>query len=175
MSILFVLDPGANAPAVAVFRDGVLLGAERAKVHRSWARLDPGARVVRVAEACWDLLAAWTPDEVAYEHPKVYPGSRGKADPADLILLALQAGAFLSKYPRAQITKYFPSEWIGGVPKSKTGDPRESARGKRIWGRLTPAEQGVLELSHDAFDACGIGLHHLGRLAPRRVYPGCTE
>lgn len=181
---LLTFDPGAEHPAAALFRGGVLLSAERVKLDPDWAGLPPLARAVRIAEASlrWAVGRAdcVEPRVLVCEHPQVYRASKSKGDPNDLILLATINGALAGALAMAVAKRDVglvllsptPAEWAGQLPKATTGDPWRSPRGLRIRERLTVDEAAVVQVTHDAIDAVGIGLHVLGRLAPRHVYPG---
>jgi len=115
----------------------------------------------------WDLVT---------ETPQVYaPGRRGAGPPNDLIPMALVIGGVALACP-GQVSEYHPGQWTGQLAKSRAGDPRDSPRGARIWSRLDEGEREVAAgcLQHDAWDAIGVLLHHLGRLAPRRGRKPCT-
>jgi hypothetical protein len=109
-------------------------------------------------------------EHVVLEAQRVYPASRQKGDPNDLLELMGVAGAM--RFRGALRTSYLPREWKGQMP----GDDfiRE-----RILPRLSTAELARIEpapasLLHNAHDAVGIGLFHLGRLKPHRVFQGAT-
>lgn len=133
-----------------------------------------GATALRAARGVQALVS---------EYPFVYP--RGKAlgrrrrgrdpDPNTAVLpMACVVGALAGRLDIPVVT-YLPAEWTGGTHKDTTGDPRESARGELIWAALDVDERAVLAAAatHDAFDAAGVGLHHLRRLH-HHVYPGST-
>jgi len=179
---LLAFDPGADHPACAFFRAGILQCAERVRVDEGWKDLPPVARAVRIAEAClrWGIGREAEPRVLVCEHPQVYRAKKSKGDPNDLILLATINGALAGMLALAvskrdiglQILSPTPAEWAGQLPKATTGDPWLSPRGLRIRERLSDAEALVVQPSHDALDSVGIGLHVLGRFAPRHVYPG---
>lgn len=171
---LVALDPGLLHPAIALFHGGVLIYAARVELPKTLsAKTNLGARVVSVARHCQYVVAEWFEPlgspELVFEWPQVYRAAKSKGDPNDLLPLAGICGALSGVLQATLITSYTPAEWIGQLPKGTTGDPRESPRGTRIWSRLTHAEQMTITLSHDAIDAVGLGLHHLGRLKPKRV------
>lgn len=173
MNVL-ALDPGLRNPAAAFFRAGVLVSASRVRVPSTLHALPVGERCRQVAHlvAEWALVASeGSMGELTLvtEWPRVYRAGRSKGDPADLIPLA-GVGMCLAGLLDCPVVSPTPAEWIGQLPKSLSGDPTASARGLRIWSRLSVEERGRVVLSHDAVDAVGIGLHHLGRLGVRRAY-----
>jgi hypothetical protein len=181
---LLAADPSVNSPGAALFRGGVLLTAERVKVEKSWAKLDRGERASRVASAIirWGIAYNMEPRFLVYEWPQVYVASKSKGDPNDLISLAAVGAELAGQLSIALIQRDIclvrltptPAEWIGQIPKSKTGDPWDSPRGARIKSRLTETEFRAVAPSHDAIDAAGLGLWALGRLDRIRVFEGAT-
>lgn len=170
MTALLAVDPGIRGCGVAVFRDGLLV---QAAYVRSPAR--EGNRAAECAEAA-RAVGQWRReqrmDEVAVEWPRVYATQirRGetKEDPNDLLALAGVDAALALVFAPAPVTSYCPSEWKGQMKKSVC-----HARG---WSRLVEAErrvplEGPPSLHHNVRDAVCLGLHHLGRLEPRRVIP----
>lgn len=174
MSTLLAVDPGARHPAVASFVNGVLTRAERIPLPGKFARLTPLARASAIAREIDELVVLRLFDRVVIELPQVYARGKSKGDPNDLILLAAVCGAVAARCT-GEVVTYRPREWAGNIPKATTGDPWESPRGRRIWSRLADSERAGVEKSHDAVDAAGIGLFDLGRLTPRRVFPGAVE
>lgn len=176
MISILVLDPGIRNPAIALFHDDVLVVATRVALPRAWSRLDIGERCRLVSAEIWRASATHVGlhvDLVIYEWPKVYTPGKSKGDPGDLLPLACVGGG-VAALAGAIVVTYEPSEWTGGLPKSETGPAWSSPRGIRVWSRLSETERAACEATHDAIDACGIGLHHLGRLARRRNFPGST-
>ncbi len=178
---LLAVDPGLNAPAVALFQNGLLIRAEPIKVPRALSGLDLIERCREVAK----LIHAWYCDQpgdfrpplplhLAVERPQIYRGTKSKGDPNDLPpMVGIDVG--LAVLLGCPVTSYLPRDWVGGTSKAETGDPWKSPRGYRVWDRLSEVERGaVVVATHDVVDAIGIGLHRLGRFVPRRVYPGAT-
>lgn len=110
-----------------------------------------------------------------YEWPQVYRASKSKGDPNQLIALAAVGAAIGAGLVGARVVSVLPDEWSGQVPKKTTGDPWATPRGIRVASRLSDYERACVPKVHDAIDAVGIGLHALGRYAPRRVFPGAAE
>jgi hypothetical protein len=111
-------------------------------------------------------------EQVVIEWPQIYRASKSKGDPNDLPGLA-GVGMAIAARLDVEVVSYLPRQWAGGTRKAETGDPLDSPRGRLVWRCLSPDERGRVVPSHDAIDAVGLGLHHLGRLQ-RRVYPGAT-
>lgn len=125
--------------------------------------------------------------ELVFERPQFYSAVKSKGDPNKLVgvlgVAAVLAGRFSLRNATRQFT-YLPAEWIGqlskvcptckGKAKKKCADCRGSAwetpRGRRIQSRLSIDERAVCPDQNDAIDAVGIGLKHVGRLEPVRVY-----
>lgn len=199
-SILSV-DPGLRHPAAALFRRGQLRAASRVRVPSSWHGLGVGERCRLIGGAihAWaeqeglemsamieglelelagDAAGARTVrrargvEQVVIEWPQIYRLSKSKGDPNDLPGLA-GVGMAIGGRLDVEVVSYLPKQWAGGTRKAETGDPLDSPRGRLVWRCLSHDERGRVVRSHDAIDAVGLGLHHLGRLQ-RRVYPGAT-
>lgn len=141
---LIAVDPGKHACGVAWFGSrGQLISAE----------LRPHTLVLP------DLPSGWAQ---VCEKPKVYTRERSKADPKDLIDLAIAAGRMTAN---GKCTYTEPAAWKGQVPKEihharvlKELDASEAV----LWERIS---QGIAaRLSHNVLDAIALGLHTLGRL-----------
>lgn len=171
MSIVLALDPGIRYPACALFVSGTLAAAGRVKLPGAWTKLPMAQRCLEIAKACrtWlgDKSVYDTKLDYVFEWPKVYAGKKAKGDPADLFPLTgvgmAVAGLLNDVIHELNVHSYLPREWAGNIPKSTKGNPLDSIRGQRVWGRLSDAEKAVVVLSHDALDAVGIGLKFLGR------------
>lgn len=125
--------------------------------------------------------------ELVFERPQFYSAVKSKGDPNKLVgvlgVAAVIAGRFSLRNATQQFT-YLPAEWIGqlskvcptckGKAKKKCADCRGSAwetpRGRRIASRLSIDERAACPDQNDAIDAVGIGLKHVRRLEPARVY-----
>lgn len=177
MSHLLALDPGLRNPAVALFRDNVLVHASRVKIPTATHKLPLGERIAAVAKLVRDHVERHLPtialcDAMVSEWPRTY--RRMKGDPADLFPLA-GLGMYVAGMAGLPVDAPTAPEWIGNIPKSTTGDPLQSARGQRIWSRLSEAERACVTLSHDSLDAVGLGLWKLGRLERRTNFIGATH
>lgn len=124
---------------------------------------------------------------VVFERPQFYRATKSKGDPNKLVGV-LGVGAVLAGRMSARHTSrfatYLPAEWIGQLSKvcptcggkakknctDCKGSAWETPRGRRIASRLSIEERAVCPDQNDAIDAAGLGLFHLGRLTPRRVY-----
>lgn len=95
----------------------------------------------------------------------------GGKDPNSLLALCGVDAALAVAFNVDNVFSYLPSEWKGQMTKA--------ACHHRIQSRLSDAELRVWfeaearhgSLVHNVWDAVGIGLHHRGRLKPRRVIP----
>jgi hypothetical protein len=197
LSILAV-DPGLRHPAASLFRHGRLLAASRVPVPSAWHKLDVAERCRLIGAAIQDWACENGLDmdamveayrlaqggdftraralrdnrgvvQVVFERPQIYRAGRSKGDPNDLPPL-FGVGAAISARLDVETVSYTPAQWIGQMPKATTGDPLKSPRGRVVWCSLAKDERDRVDLSHDAVDAVGLGLHHLGRLHTR-IYP----
>lgn len=173
---LVSVDPGSRACGVAAFEDGFLVKASLVRTTADVSHESRAAEAAEMARAlfAWSVAAVGRDFEVAVEWPRVYATKirQGltKEDPNDLLILAGVTSAFASACGSGtKVASYAPSDWKGQMPK-------EVCRG-RISARLTAAEEFFLataasevheRLSHNIWDAVGVGLHHLRRLKPRR-------
>lgn len=145
--MLISIDPGVHLAGIAAWHGSELAHArlirEPFSLGLSLLLVDAGARVGEI--------------ELAIEIPQVY--ARGRVDPNDLIALAFSAGR-LAGMIGCPVTEYTPATWKKQVPKE--------IMVKRIQRELTDAETARVELagalSHNIFDAVGVGLYHLKRI-----------
>ncbi|MCP3060953.1 hypothetical protein LXT21_19390 [Myxococcus sp. K38C18041901] len=110
------------------------------------------------------------PHQLIIELPRVYSAAHQKGDQNDLIQLAGVVGMLGGLLPSvASRRSVYPRDWKGTLDAD--------AFIERIKQRLDATEHLRVELPatsslhHNVWDAIGIGLHALGRLAPRRVFP----
>ena len=170
---LLAVDPGARGCGVALFRGGALAACayvrNPAEVTADVGRAaSAGAMALAVQRWAVGLV-----DDLAVEWPRVYATAirRGasRGDPNDLLPLAGVDAALAALLASARCSSYAPFEWKGQMSKD--------AMAERIMSRLAEGEFALLEAAcdnagakaHNIVDAVGIGLHHLGRLAPRRA------
>jgi hypothetical protein len=168
---LLAVDPSITSAGAALFFDGVLASAEEiAGAHGANIPIRAAYMAVEIDEWCSVAI-----DTLVIE----WPGRSWRGDARDLYGLCAVAGALVARYPDAAVYTYEPGEWSGGTTKIKTRkDTAKSVRARRIRSRLSPGELEVWETiarSDDAIDAIGLGLHHLGRLTPRKIYPGAVS
>lgn len=102
------------------------------------------------------------------EMPRIYPAARQTGNQNDLVNLAGTVAAVSTLLVETR-TLVYPRDWKG------TLDPDSMI--ERIQKRLSPEETARVELPsaaslhHNVWDAVGIGLHAVGRLEPRKVFP----
>ena len=177
---------------------GHLYAADSIKLAKPADNEDPAHRwfMACLAIEGWLATKIRGSDEVTalvFERPQFYSAVKSKGDPNKLVgvlgVAAMLAGRLSMQNLRAMpsrgmIASYLPAEWIGqlskvcptckGKAKKKCKDCHGSAwetpRGRRIASRLSIAERAKCPDQNDAIDAVGIGLKHLGRLEPVRVY-----
>lgn len=174
---LLSIDPSIRSAGVALFVAGRLVWARRVR-SPSKPSEDVASRCLTMARAIADHVRD-PPDELVTEWPKVYRGQKSKGDPADLFGLAGVGIGVAALLRPARVFSYTAGEWSRGIDKETKGDCRESPRARRIRSRLEGAEVTVWQTlrpsDHDAIDSIGLGLAHLGRLEPRRVFAGAVE
>lgn len=155
-----MVDPGLRGSGCAAFNGSELVLA--AYVKNPVAKGDDAHAIWKMVREilCWssDVLGEEA-DEIVCERMQVYGPEHSKGDPNDLITLSLIAGALRPTW------LYLPRTWKGQLPKDTMG--------ARIISRLTADEKTRIvdagAKTHNAIDAVGIGLYHVGRLSPRRV------
>lgn len=110
------------------------------------------------------------PFQLVIELPRVYAAAHQKGDQNDLIQLAGTVGMLGGFLPGVSSRRsIYPRDWKGSLDAD--------AFIERIKQRLDAAEHLRVELpstsslQHNVWDAIGIGLHALGRLAPHHVFP----
>lgn len=149
---VIAIDPG-ECTGIALFQGNTLLQAS-ALPHRHALRYVQGL-----------ITGSPYPVKLVGERPQVYASGKSKADPNDLITLALKLGAYfgLADMLDVERVELAPADWKRQLPKHVAA--------LRIKARLTPAEcDAVRNLNvlpkttlHNAIDAIGIGLHFVGR------------
>lgn len=155
--MLCAIDPGLRHCGVALFGNDSLLRS--ATVVNSPA--------VGRGPAAWNQMALavahWVAGFLAViEVPRIYPrGDQRKGDLNDLLEVAGVVGAIAGR--AHNVIGVYPADWKGQVPKN--------VMNKRVLGLLSAAERSrITSFDHNALDAVGIGLHHLGRLNRKRVF-----
>lgn len=108
------------------------------------------------------------PERFWGECPVSYQAGAQKGDQNDLIHLAGFVYMIAGAFENSALCQYTPREWKGTIEKEQMAD--------RIIGRLDAAENAAVRqagvLTHNIWDAVGIGLHALGRLERKRVFGG---
>ena len=95
------------------------------------------------------------------ERPRIYPHGR-TPNPNDIVTLAWSAGehAGALRARGVDVRDVEPRTWKGTLDKAVCM--------RRVWSKLTPAEQAVADIYQDndhVLDAIGIGLHAIGRFS----------
>lgn len=181
MTDLLAVDPSIVSPGAALFRHGILIAAGRVRVVKTPKEMDRLMRALSVADA----IATWYTErsdgmiaqQLAFEWPQIYADGKGKGDPNELLAMVAVNAALLTamfvmgatRGCQVSATTYKPADWIGQLPKTTRGKASASPRAQRIYSRLSPVEFTHVPDQHDAIDAVGLGLHHLGRLGVRRA------
>lgn len=168
--MILALDPGIRGCGIALFSlDKRLIACDYVK--NSYHTGNDANAVLGMANA---VLGQGLRDRVkqfVFEHPRIYTVSKSKGDNNDLLPLVGIAYAVASQLQgQAGLFRVFPHEWKGTMTKDVCH--------ARTRTRLDTAELLVLDaalteagsMGHNVLDAVGIGLHHVGRLAPKRAW-----
>jgi hypothetical protein len=140
-----------------------------------WTSIDPGCTGVAYWNGVYlvaccvseDVNAVTVTGNLVIEKPQIYRAGKSRADPNDLITLAIQVGRYVERCERqlgrAQLVS--PAEWKGQVKKEIIVP--------RILGTLNEHERGIATRAsmgiargkiHNMVEAIGIGLHSCGRM-----------
>ncbi len=155
-------DPGAKVAGVALWDDNQLCEA--------W--LVRGDNWGDTAHVAFRSMCERVPTTIIHtfviEIPQVYVQRKQVGDPNDLIIVALNAGAFgtyagfCGGDDGAEVYTFRPHEWKGQVPKHIAI--------KRFQKRLSDDERRRVcitkvpkSLQHNVWDSVGLGLYHTGR------------
>lgn len=104
-------------------------------------------------------------DALAVEWQQIYRGKSVGADLLPLSGIVSALAALCCQVRPIPIARYLPHEWKGNItPEAMI--LRIKSRVSQDGAKLYPPRES---LAHNMWDAVGIGLHHLGRLQPRRV------
>jgi hypothetical protein len=154
---LLAIDPATKSVAFALFDKGLLSACGM----RSADSLELLLAELRV----WNVVEGGEIDETVIEVPVVYPTPRSKADPEDIVRLAVAAGGAATA-AGGVVTIVRPRQWKGTVPKAvhnrrvlrtlKADDPL----GYKIFEAST---RRMGKAKHNVIDAIGIGLWRLRR------------
>lgn len=172
---LLAVDPGIARPGLAVFEDGTLIIADTVKPPTDGDIVERAFSAASMIVAC--AYATTHPiRELVVEWPQAYDARKGKSKPGAnqaIIPLAGVCVGVAMLIPGARKRSFLPSQWKGQIPKRST-DGKNIVK-SRVLARLTDDERSIVpkRLSHDGYDAIGIGLHALGRWSGN-VYPGAT-
>jgi hypothetical protein len=155
--LVVAVDLGKWKCGRAIALDGVLVDCRTISIPRRRGHR-PGVMAQALTDPdslAWELKSYGS--EWVCEWPKKYPHQRAKHQNID----DLQAVGKCLRWDK----KYSPHAWKGNVAK-----PAHRARIKRA---LTPEELAVMPpmADHDAWDACGILLFHLGRVKRGGIKP----
>lgn len=177
--MILAVDPGIRGCGCAVFDGGKLVKAAYVpnlveEGNRACEAASMAAGVERWFRGLFD--PAWFKlDALALEWPHIYAKrireGKTKEDPNDLLALCGVQASIATLLEEAETYSYLPAEWKGQMKKEPCH--------QRIADRLAVPEQNVLilasdeagSLSHNIWDAVGIGLFHLGRFDKKKVIP----
>jgi hypothetical protein len=142
---------------------------------KRWTSIDPGC----TGWAWWEgqrLVACGVEEDVdavavrgdlVIEKPQIYRASKSKADPNDLITLAIQVGRYVERARHAGMTATLvtPAEWKGQVPKDVIVPRILAALNEGERAIATRVSLGIAKGKvHNMVEAIGIGLHACGRM-----------
>ncbi len=167
---LLALDPGIRGCGVALFTEGRLVACDYVK--NPVTKGDDFDAILAMGRAVLGRLQGYGPFDLIAEYPRVYLAAKSKGDNNDLLPL-VGVGAVVATFANSAVRVY-PASWKGQLPKDVCH--------ARIRSRLDAAELVILEaaakraksLAHNMIDAVGIGLHHLGRFAPKKAWETAT-
>ena len=175
------LDPGLRECGVALFDldTGELLVAgmptnpeRKARGLTAWARMAEGVAAfvssfLEPPRASSEAVAI----VVVSECPQVYTAGKSKGDPNDLIELAGVVGRVAGALGASEERSCLPREWKGTLNGDVMVERIKARLGERPHEHLRVQLPRAQDKHHNVWDAVGIGLHALGRLAPRKVFP----
>ncbi|TQF12496.1 hypothetical protein FJV41_28865 [Myxococcus llanfairpwllgwyngyllgogerychwyrndrobwllllantysiliogogogochensis] len=181
LRFLVALDPGLRECGVALFNldTGELLAAgmptnpeRQARGLAAWACM-AGAVAEFLSSFLEPLRAsgAAVSVTVASECPQVYTAGKSKGDPNDLIELAGVVGRVAGALGATSERSYLPREWKGTLDADVMVERIKARLGERPHEHLRVQLPRAQDKHHNVWDAVGIGLHFVGRLAPRKVFP----
>jgi hypothetical protein len=172
--VIVAIDPGIRGCGIAVFRDdATLLRADHIKSRQTSGNDAAACVAMALSVRFWLSSNAVLADgghTLVLEWPRIIPASRQRAekrhvDPNDLLaLVGVDCAIAMSYRDLMTLMTVYPDEWKGQTPKK--------VMNARVWERLSPDEKASVNSpsNHNTLDAVGLGLHQLGRMAPRRVY-----
>ncbi len=149
--MILAIDPGA-CTGWAIFLPGVGLHS---------------AGVCTVDDLSSPMFDTFAPRhaELVIEIPQVYRAALSKGDPNDLIKVAVQAGRWIerAKLRGWGVREVHPTTWKGQIPKEIHHARIENALLADERARASSALSLPKSKRHNALDAIGLGLFHLGR------------
>lgn len=155
--MILSIDPGLRTTGVALWQNSLLVeakllqGDKKANGSEAWRAI--GYALIPMVNALVE--------RVIVELPQVYVASRSKADPNDLIQLAAVVGTIGGMLRDVPMQTVLPRQWKGNIDKAIMVE--------RIQSKLSAKEKGVVKLpsakslSHNVWDAIGVGLWYLKR------------
>ncbi|MCP3104638.1 hypothetical protein LZ198_37820 [Myxococcus sp. K15C18031901] len=181
MRLLVALDPGLRECGVALFDldTGELLVAgmptnfeSKARGLAAWASMAT-ATAAFVSSFLEPLRAAGEAVAIVVvsECPQVYTAGKSKGDPNDLIELAGVVGRVAGALGATSERSVLPREWKGTLNGDVMVERIKSRLDERPCEHLRVQLPRAQDKQHNVWDAVGIGLHVLGRLVPRKVFP----
>nr|BDT33744.1 hypothetical protein MFMH1_34130 [Myxococcus sp. MH1] len=179
--LLVALDPGLRECGVALFDmdSGELLAAgmptnaeRKARGLPAWARMADGVSAfvssfLEPYRAAGEVISI----TLASECPQVYTAGKSKGDPNDLIELAGVVGRVAGSLKATSERSYLPREWKGTLDADVMIERIKARLAERPHEYLRVQLPRAQDKHHNVWDAIGIGLHVVGRLAPRKVFP----
>ena len=176
--VVISIDPGLRHMGIALFVDSTLVKCALLKAPgkdkgvSAWSRIAYEAKKFVLCDDSWQRMIqsqTFTSLEsglaVVSEYPQSYSAEHQKGDQNDLIELAGVVAYTLGSIEAGEKVTYLPRDWKGTVLKD--------VMCQRIVGRLGDSERELVGLAnddHNVLDAVGVGLHYLGRLAPKKVF-----
>lgn len=169
--MILSVDTGLRACGCALWDDGGQM--QRAELVRGSDASEPDAWADMAEKVAW-WAQGFPINVLVFEQPGFRRGD-GQFNQKGREALVAVGGALCGVYWTAKHVRVHPFEWQGNLrrPKNlKTPDPVIA----RVRSRLTAQEMQQVALpspglEHNVWDAVGIGLHHFGRMSPKKVYP----
>lgn len=166
MGNIVVVDPSINTAGLAVFADARLIHAETVTCRLLGRDICDRCRVMaeKIIARVDDVLSSDPPPayELIVEWPRIYAPGKQKAKPDDQIPMAGVCAAVAIKL-QLPVTSYRAAAWKGQLEKVPCA--------AMVRRNLASSELILCDgLDHNALDAIGIGLYHLGRFKRKRVY-----
>jgi hypothetical protein len=182
---LLAIDPGTRGCGAAFFVDGSLCVA--AYVPNPVKKGSGPGECARMAQAVVDWCATWPSnvyvvDALALEIPQIYSRGKSKGDPNNIMPLFGVVSAIAALHPMATVEWERPRGWKGNTPKPDSAKAKYVIK-ERVIERLSERELDLVawpslnkntdvarKQDFDVADACGIGMHILGRFERVRAF-----